>query len=170
MTYHAKRPPARRYEYTWTYRVRGFFAPSLAMKQKLFDEIKKALTIKDYIGLFPSRNFLTRNITLDGWKRQPYRYQFYDDEKEIKSELRAKRSIRNDWKLYAYTDSLLFPPKLGDGLNQTEGYELMFDAAPMEGPAASEPVADTDDAINDLLERMDAGADVADMFADFDEW
>lgn len=143
----------------WHYKVRGFFAKTAGAREALFHEIDRATREADYYGTFAVRNFLTRNVSLDGWKREPFRYQFYDDEKEIKSELRAKRGSSDGWKLKKDEESRCFFPKFGDGQNVSEGYTLKFVVTDED----IMPEEDTKESLESFLERLDSLNDIEDF-------
>lgn len=123
-----------------TYRVRGFLTPTTEDKERLFGLIKDAQTTGT-VGRFPARMFLTRNVALHGWKREPWRGQFFTDEKDIKAELQAKRDQGPDgWLFPQGADNAFFPPKrsaLGF-MNHSVGYSLAFEEDPT--PEAEEDV------------------------------
>jgi hypothetical protein len=139
-----------------SYKVRGFLAPTPEEKERLFAEIDRAMREPGYVGSFPSRNFQSRNITLDGWSREAYRYQFYEDDKEIKSDLSAKRDTIDDWKIPDGAESRLFPPKKGDWMNVSHGYKLKF----QKDEEDILPAEDTPEAIQEFLARYDAKANI----------
>lgn len=112
-----------------TYRVRGFLTPKLRDRQRLFRLTWAALK-KGEVSLFPAKAFLTRNLALEGWRREPYIRQFYVDRKEIKSDLGAKRApdSATGWTIPWRKSALFFEPKRSYSLNNSRGYALNFDS------------------------------------------
>lgn len=73
------------------FKVRGFLAKTTKERERLFGCIHAAIH-DGTTSRFPYQQFLTRNVALKGWKREPWCRQFYRDMKDIKSELSAKRA------------------------------------------------------------------------------
>ncbi len=131
------------------YKIRGFLAPELDDKEKLFGLIHNSMhTGQKYT--FPARAFLTRNLCLTGWKREPLVRQFVQMDKDIETELRAKRSPNagRGWVIPDRREHVFFYPKWAD-FPYSECYELKFqDLDP--------PVEDEQQQIEEYLEAVDA--------------
>lgn len=110
------------------YKVRGFLAPTEQDKERLFELIWESVS-RGTIGQFPAKQFLTRNLALIGWKREPYLRQFYTDKKLIESELKAKRAPNEGtgWQIPEGKEYIFFEPKVGYDVNESVGYSLDFE-------------------------------------------
>lgn len=123
------KPGIYRYEHDgeMDYKVRGFLTPTIEDKEKLFDLIHTAQT-EGKVKKFPAKQFLTRNVALHGWKREPWLRQFYTDKKDIKAELNAKREpLDSGWVFPTGQVNAFFPPKRSNMLNHSVGYALDFE-------------------------------------------
>lgn len=112
------------------YKVRGFLTPAIEDKERLFALIWDSVTIGK-VGKFPAKMFLPRNLARKGWKREPYLRQFFQDEKIIESELKAKRTknIGTGWLIPKGMQHVFFLPKGEFELNDSTGYALDFETS-----------------------------------------
>jgi hypothetical protein len=115
-------------EYETHYKVRGFLTPTEADKEALFSLIWEAVSNGNK-GQFPSRQFMTRNLALIGWKNESYCRQFMTSTKIIESELKAKRERNNGsgWVIPEGKEHVFFRPKREHEFNDSKGYALDFE-------------------------------------------
>lgn len=122
------------------YKVRGFMTPTEEDSKQLFDLIWRAATLGE-VGKFPARQFITRNLAQrEDWARFAYVRQFKEEEKDIKSELRAKRSPNSgSWIIPEGKMHVFFYPKREFSINDSVGYSLDFEN-PMKLPEKEEDI------------------------------
>lgn len=139
------------------YKVRGFLTPTDADREKLFS-LTWAASQAGTIGKFPAKAFLTRNLALKGWKREPWCRQFYIDQKEIKSELRAKRDPAHysGWLIPRGMSYTFFRPKRSHAVNNSKGYALAFETLDL--------IADDDELIDQFRGDYDARIGLEEYF------
>jgi hypothetical protein len=115
-------------EWEMHYKVRGFLTPTEKDKEGLFNLIWNAVS-QGNTGQFPSRQFMTRNLALIGWKNESYCRQFMTSTKIIESELKAKREKNNGtgWVIPAGQENVFFRPKREHAFNDSRGYSLDFE-------------------------------------------
>jgi hypothetical protein len=110
------------------YKVRGFLTPTTEDKETLFNLIWQSVS-RGTIGNFPSRQFMSRNLALIGWKNEAYVRQFMTSTKVIESELKAKR-VKNPvtgWIIPEGEQHVFFKPKREHDFNDSKGYSLDFE-------------------------------------------
>lgn len=135
------------------YKVRGFLTPTLEDKERLFDLIWQSATT-GIVGQFPAKQFLTRNVALQGWKREPWLRQFYVDRKDIRSELKAKRDKGvYGWLIEPGERHAFFPPKGTRTLNHSKGYALNFENEDL-----------TEDDVEEYLLKYDANIGIEEFY------
>lgn len=124
------------------YKVRGFMTPTEKDSERLFELIWRAATVGE-IGKFPARQFITRNLAQrEDWSRFPYVRQFKEEQKDIKSELRAKRSPnKGSWLIPEGKTHVFFYPKREFSINDSVGYSLDFEN-PMRLPDEEKDIED----------------------------
>jgi hypothetical protein len=142
------------------YKVRGFLTPTTEDKERLWALIWDALRTGN-VGHFPAKMFLTRNLALEGWRREPWCRQFYVDQKEIRAELETKRAPHDvtGWLIPAGADLQFFAPKRPNDLNNSKGYALAFEDVPVPDPEDDDP-----ETLERYLQEYDARIGVEEFF------